>query len=332
MTNRRTFIAGLGAATAWPLAARGQQNDRMRHVGVFIGTTTASRVDNLSQDPRTVAFREAVAKLGWIEGRNIAFEYVQAPSEPERIQAAAVDLVARAPDAIIASAIATGPLQQATQIIPIVSVGVPDPVAQGYVTSLARPGGNITGFSYFELSVAQKRLQLLKEIDPRIQSVGFIYDPVNPVWRGLLTELEGAAPTFGVQVQPLSVRTAADIERAFDALAQRSRPGLLMAGSPTTNNNPELISTLAARHGVPAVYSFRFFVLSGGLASYGVDIVDPYRRAASYIDRILKGEKPADLPFQQTTKLELVINLKTAKALGLTLPPTMLTLADEIIE
>jgi putative ABC transport system substrate-binding protein len=333
--NRRDFITLLGGAAAWPVAARAQQPERMRQVGVFIGTTdslTASGASDLSEDPRVLAFREGLGKLGWMEGRNVRFEYARTDSDPNRIRAAAAELVARAPHAIIGSAIATGPLQQATRVIPIVSVGVPDPIAQGYVASLARPGGNITGFSYFELSVGAKRLQLLKEIAPSVMRVAFLYDPVNPAWQGLLAEVEAAARAIGVEVHAIGVRTPGDIGRAFDALSLAPNAGLLMAGGPATNNNSDLISALAARHGIAAVYSFRFFVTGGGLASYGVDIVDPYRRAASYIDRILRGDKPADLPFQQATKLELAINLKTAKALGLTISPNLLATADEVIE
>jgi putative tryptophan/tyrosine transport system substrate-binding protein len=330
--RRREFITLLGGAAAWPLTAHAQPRERVKRVGVFFGTDAGGAPFDPLADSRLVAFREELQKLGWIEGRNIRLEYRASSNDPKQIDAVAKELVALQPDMIISSAVGTGHLHRATSTVPIVSVGVPDLVAAGYVESLARPGGNITGVAYFDLSVMSKRLQLLKDIAPRVSHVTLIYDPANPAWTGLLAELEAAAPSFGVRVRAVAVRNAGEIEEALQRLGGEPNGGLMMAGGPATNQNAELICTLATRHGIPGVYSFRFFVTSGGLVSYGVDFVEPYRRAATYVDRILKGERAADLPVQQATKFELAINLKTAKTLNVTIPPGILAVADEVIE
>jgi putative ABC transport system substrate-binding protein len=329
--KRREFIALVGGAVvAWPGAASAQQPDRVRRIGVLIGGGSESDPEFAS---RVAAFRGGLQKLGWAEGRNVLIDYRWAAGDTDRLRANAAELVGMAPDAIFAggtAALAT--LHQATRTVPIVFAQVADPVAQGFVTSLARPSGNITGFANYEFGVAAKHLELLKQIAPPVARVVFMYDPVNPAWPGYLSEIEAAAPSLGVQVSGAAVHDAADIERAFDALAHGPNGGLIALTSPIVQSHRELIIALAARHRLPTVYGYRFFVADGGLASYGVDNIELYGRAAAYVDRILKGERPGDLPVQFSTKFELVINLKTAKALGLEIAPTFLLRADELIE
>jgi putative ABC transport system substrate-binding protein len=269
-------------------------------------------------------------KLGWTEGRNLQIEYRWGSGD---LQKAAAELVASSPDVIFANG--TQPvaaLQQATRSVPIIFAQVADPVSGGFVDSLAKPGGNITGFTNIDYGMAAKWVELLKEIAPYVTHVGVIRDPTNTASIGLLAAIQSAARTLGLEVSPLGGRDAGDIERTVTEFAGGSNRGLIASAIPFTANNRDLIISLASRHRLPAVYGFRFFVADGGLISYGADPYDQNRQAAGYVDRILKGEKPADLPVQSATKYELVINLKTAKALGLTVPPSLLSRADEIIE
>ena len=328
--NRREFITLLGsAAAAWPLAARAQQKERVRRIGVL---NTFAAEDPEGQ-ARIGAFLQGLQEWGWAVGRNVRIEYRWAAGDAERIRKYAAELVALAPDVILAAGGAVvAPLLQATSTVPIVFAQTPDPVGAGFVASLARPGGNATGFTIFEYGISGKWVELLKEIAPRVTRVAVLRDPAISSGTGQLGAIQSVAPSFGVELSPLNMRDAPEIERAVTAFAQSSNGGLLVTGSALATVHRDLIITLAARHRLPAVYPVRFFVSSGGLISYGPDSVDPYRRAAAYVDRILKGEKPADLPVQAPTKYELVINLKTAKALGLTVPETLLARADEVIE
>jgi putative ABC transport system substrate-binding protein len=325
--ERRAFITLLGgAAAAWPLSARAQQSGQMRRIGVLMPYAR----DDPEAQARITAFVQGLQKLGWTEGRNLQLEY---RGDSGDLQKAAAELVALSPDVIFASTTpAVAALQQATRSVPIVFANVGDPVGGGFVDSLAKPGGNITGFAVFDYDMGAKWVELLKEIAPNVTNVGVIRDPTNAASIGLLGVIQSAARSFRLEVSPLGGRDARDIERTVTAFADGSNRGLITVGSPLLANNRDLIISLAARHQLPAVYSFRFFVTEGGLISYGSDTVDPSRQAAGYVDRILKGEKPADLPVQGATKFELVINLKTAKALGLTVPPSLLSRADEIIE
>jgi putative tryptophan/tyrosine transport system substrate-binding protein len=325
--KRREFITLLGGATvAWPLAARAQQSGQMRRVGVL----TALAKDNSEGQARITAFVQGLQKLGWTEGRNLQIEYRWGSGD---LQKAAAELVALSPDVIFTTNTpAVAALQQATRSVPIVFAQVTDPVSGGYVASLAKPGGNITGFTVNDYGIAAKWVELLKEIAPYVTHVGVIRDPTTTVGIGQLGAIQSAAQTFGLEVSPLGGRDAGDIERTVTEFAGGSNRGLITVQSPLLVNNRDLIISLAARHRLPAVYPFRFWVAAGGLISYGPDSVDPSRQAAGYVDRILKGEKPADLPVQSATKYELVINLKAAKAIGLTVPPSLLSRADEIIE
>jgi putative tryptophan/tyrosine transport system substrate-binding protein len=324
--RRREFITLLGSAAAWPLAARAQQGERMRRIGVLM---------NLSEDDpeaqRLVAtFREGLAQLGWTEGRNLRIDYRWSAGDIERIRRYAAELVALGPDAILAySGSVMGPLQQVSSTVPIVFVEVIDPVGAGFVTSLARPGGNATGL--FEFGISGKWLELLKQISTGITKAVVIRQPSSPGGGGQLGAIQAVAPSFGVEVTPVGLRDAGEIERAV-AVAHDTKGGLIVTVSPLATVHRDLIVSLAARYRVPAVYPLRYFAASGGLISYGPDRLEPYRRAPGYVDRILKGERPADLPVQAPTKYELVINLKTAKTLGLDLPPTLLARADEAIE
>jgi putative ABC transport system substrate-binding protein len=326
--RRREFIALLGGATvAWPLALRAQQSGQVRRIGVLMGLAR----DNPEGQARIAAFVQGLQKLGWTEGRNLHIEYRWDTGGD--LQKAAAELVALSPDAIFASTTpALAALQQATRSVPVVFAQVSDPVSGGFVASLAKPGGNITGFAVFDYVMGAKWLELLKEIAPYATHVGVIRDPTNTVNIGQLAAVQSAALALGLEVSPLGGRDASDIQQTVTDFAGGSNRGLITTGSPLASNNRDLIISLAARHRLPAVYPFRFFVADGGLISYGSDSVDPSRQAAGYVDRILKGEKPADLPVQGPTKFELVINLKTAKALGLAVPSSLLSRADEIIE
>ena len=328
--RRREFIAGLGgAAAAWPLAAGAQQGERMRRVGVL--TNLAS--DDSEAQVRNTAFAHALAQLGWVVGQNLQIEHRWAAGDAERIRTYAAELIALTPDVMLATGAAgVAPLLQATRTVPIVFVLVPDPVGAGFVDSLARPGGNATGFVQFEYGISGKWLELLKEIAPGITRVAVLRDAAIAAGQGQVAAIQAVAPSFGVEVTPINVRNIGEIERAVAAFARASREGLIVTASALTLFHRDLIVALAARYKLPTVYVQRHFVASGGLISYGADVVDQYRRAANYVDRILKGEKPADLPVQAPTKFELAINLKTAKALGLEIPPTLLARADEVIE
>ena len=327
--RRREFIFTLGgAAAAWPLAARAQQGERMRRIGVLM---------NLSEnDPEAqglvAAFREGLAQLGWIDGRNVRIDYRWSAGDLDRIRRYAAELVALPPEVILAYGGSTvGPLQQVTRTVPIVFVEVIDPVGAGFVMGLARPGGNTTGFSLFEFGIAGKWLELLKQITPHMTRAVVIRDPSSPGGGGQVGAIQALAPSLRVEVTSVGLRDAGEIERAV-TVAREANGGLIVTVSPLATVNRELIITLAAQHRVPAVYPLRYFATSGGLISYGPERLEPYRRAPSYVDRILKGEKAADLPVQAPTKYELVVNLKTAKALGLEVPATLLARADEVIE
>jgi putative ABC transport system substrate-binding protein len=327
--GRRELIAALGGAAAWPLATRAQQPERMRRIGVLV---------NLAEhDPegqaRVGAFRDGLQQLGWTVGRNVRIDTRSGGADADRARRYAAELLALGPDVILAVGAPTVlALQQATSTVPIVFVNVIDPVGAGFVESLARPGGNSTGFINFEFGISGKWLELLKEIAPRVTRVAVLRDLGLAAGSGQLGAIQAVAPSFGVELSPVGVRDAGDIERAVTAFARASSGGLIVTPSGLAALHREMIIALAARHRLPAVYGFRFYVTSGGLMSYGPDAIDQSRRAAGYVDRILKGEKPGDLPVQTPTKYELVINLKTAKALGLEVPPTLLSRADEVIE
>jgi putative ABC transport system substrate-binding protein len=330
MIRRREFIAGLGSAVAWPAVAQAQQRERMRRVGVLMNLP--------ADDPLTLiriaAFHQGLQELGWTIGRNVQIEYRWNPvGVADRDRRYAEELVALAPDALLASGASAYPLQQTTSTVPIVFANVVDPVGGGLVASLARPGGNLTGFMTVEYGISGKWLALLKQIAPHVTRGAVLRDPSNPVAIGQLAAIQAVAPSFGVELSPLNVSASADdIERAISKFARTANGGLIMVVGSQGTVHRELIVALAARHRLPAVYPYRYFVTGGGLISYGPDEVDQYRRAAGYVDRILKGEKPADLPVQAPTKYETVLNLKTAKVLGLSIPPTLLALADEVIE
>ena len=327
--NRREFIRLVGgAAAAWPLAARAQQGERMRRVGALMPQTA----DDPQGQARIAAFLRELQQLGWTDGRNVRIDARWSATDAELIRKSAMELVALAPDVILASTTAAvGPLVQATRTVPIVFAVVADPVGAGIVDSLARPGGNATGFSTFEYGVGPKWLELLKEIRPGVTRAAVLRDPAVSAGLGLFGAIQGAAPSLGMEVIPVNVRDAAEIEHAIAAFAPTPNGGLIVtAGSALTHR--ELIITLAARHRLLTVYPDEIFVTDGGLIAYGPDRVDQYQQAASYVDRILKGEKPADLPVQAPTRYELAVNLKTAKALGLIIPDTILARADEVIE
>jgi putative tryptophan/tyrosine transport system substrate-binding protein len=330
--RRRDFIAGLGGAAAWPLAAHGQQSDRMRRIGILQLGSSRTAVRSVGQI-QLEAFKRGLAELGWIEGRNIRFEERWADDNLQLLPIYAAELARLTPDAIFVSNSPTlREMRQATSEIPIVFAAVADPVGQGFVSSLALPGGNITGFVSREFGLATKTLELLKKVAPAVEHVAFLYDPQQPAAVGIWAEIEAAAPLLGMQPSKVPVRTAGEIETAIPALARASNSGVYVLASPATDLHRELIATLAQRHRLPVVHEFRYFVEVGGLASYGPDDDDLSRRAASYVDRILRGEKPRDLPVQLPTKFQLVINLKAAKALGLEIPPGILAIADEVIE
>ena len=330
--KRREFITLLGgAAAAWPLKARAQQGERMRRIGVL--TAGTGLWDDPDGEARSAAFLQGLQQLGWTDGRNMHIDYRLGAGDADNMRKYAAELVALAPDVILASGTATmAPLLQATRTVPIVFAQVTDPVGAGFVDSLARPGGNATGFLLFEYSISGKWLELLKEIAPHVSWVGVIRDPAQTAGTGQFAVIQSVAPSVGMEVSAINVRDAPEIERSVAAFARSANGGLIVTASALSVVHRDLIVTLAARHKLPAVYYRRLYATGGGLISYGPDVVEQNRRAASYVDRILKGEKPADLPVQAPTKYELVINLKTAKALGLTVPPSMLGRADEVIE
>ena len=327
--NRREFITLLGCAAAWPLAAHAQQGDRMRRIGVLLPVAT----DDAEFQTRVGAFLQALQQLDWTIERNVEIDIRWATANADAIRRHAAELAALAPDVILAHGAPTlGPLLQVTRTVPIVFPVASDPVAAGFVESLARPGGNATGFMDWEYGMAVKWPELLKQIAPSVTRVAVLRDPTIPTGPAQFGVIQAVAPSLGMDVVPINVRDVPEIERALAAFARSSNGSLIVTPSGFASVSRDLIITLAARHRLPAVYFGRYFVNSGGLISYGNDIVDQYRRAAGYVDRILRGEKPADLPVQAPTKYELVINLKTAKALGLEIPPTVLARADEVIE
>ena len=329
--KRREFITLLGgaAAAAWPLAARAQQGERMRRIGVLMTFTAGDPVGQA----RFAAFLQELQQLGRTDGRNVHIDTRWAGSNANDIRRHATELAALAPDVILANgSAATGPLLQATRTVPIVFAVVADPVGAGFVDSLSRPGGNATGFSFFEYGIGAKWLELLKQIEPRVTRVAVIRDPALPSGIGQFGAIQSVAPSLGVEVSPVNVRDAGAVERAVTAFARPSNGGLIVTGMGLPAALRDLIVTLAASHRLPAIYFERQFVTVGGLISYGPDGADEFRRAAGYVDRILKGDKPADLPVQAPVKYHLVINLKAAKALGLTVPDKLLIAADEVIE
>jgi putative tryptophan/tyrosine transport system substrate-binding protein len=331
MIRRREFITLLGGAAAgWPLAVRAQQVGRMRRVGVFMNLAS----DDAEAQSRNAAFLQGLQELGWSVGRNLRIDYRWGANnlDPDRMRRDAADLLALAPDVVLAT---TAPivvaLQQASRTVPIAFVGVIDPVGAGLVASLARPGGNATGYTMFEYGISAKWLELLKEISPGVKRVAVLRE-LTVAGIGQLAAMQTAAPSFGVELQPIDVSGAAEMERALADIARAPSGGLVVPLSTSAIGHRALIIALAARHRLPAIYPSRLDATGGGLISYGPDGLDQYRRVAGYVDRILNADKPANLPVQNPTKYELVINLTTAKALGLELPPTLLARADEVIE
>jgi putative tryptophan/tyrosine transport system substrate-binding protein len=327
--KRREFITLVGGALAWPLNARAQQPERMRRIGVLLGFAA----DDPESPVRMGAFLQGLQQLGWTDGRNVRIDTRWGAGDVELTRKYVAELIELAPDVILASGNSTvAPLLQATRVVPIVFPILIDPVGAGFVDSLARPGDNATGFILFEYGIAAKWLELLKQIAPGVTRAAVIRDPALASGIGQFGAIQSVAPSLGLEISPVNVLNAGEIERAVAAFARSSNSGLIVTGSALAVVHRDLIIALAARHKLPTVYFGRDFVAGGGLISYGPNIGDQFRRAAGYVDRILKGEKPADLPVQAPTKYELVINLKTAKALGLTVPPTLLTIADEVIE
>jgi putative tryptophan/tyrosine transport system substrate-binding protein len=326
---RRKFLATLGgAAAAWPLAARAQQTERMRRIGALL-PVPANDAEGRS---RLTTFAQALQQLGWTVGQNIHIDYRWGDGTADTMRKNAAELVALAPDVILAvGSEAVAPLLQATRTVPIVFTTVADPVGAGYVDSLARPGGNTTGFTIYEYSISGKWLELLKEIAPRVTRAAVLRDPAIAAGPGQFAAIQAGAASLGVELRPVEVRDAGEIERAITVFAQSPNSGLVVTGSAGALFHRGLIVALAARHRLPAIYPARYWA-ADGLISYGPDFLDQLRRAAGYVDRILKGEKPGDLPVQAPTKYELVINLKTAKAIGLEVPSTLLARADEVIE
>jgi ABC-type uncharacterized transport system substrate-binding protein len=328
--RRREFISLLGgAAVAWPLAVYAQQGERVRQIGVL----TTNAADDVDAQARHAAFLQGLQHLGWTEGRNVRVDARWAAGSTADTRRYARELAALAPDVILATgSSAVAPLLEATTTVSIVFVIVPDPVGAGFVDSLSRPGGNATGFMQFEYSLSAKWPELLKQIMPHATRAAVLRDAAITAGIGQFAVIQSVAPSLGVEVSPINVRDAREIERAVAAFARSANGGLIVTAGPLTALHRELIMTLAARYKLPTVYPNRDYPAGGGLISYGPDLVDQFRRAASYVDRILKGEKPADLPVQAPTKYDLVINLKTAKALGIDVPPTLLARADEVIE
>src|SRR5262245_16520530 len=328
--KRRDFITLLGGAATWPLAARAQPGERIRRIAIL---NTVPAEDQHGQE-RVGAFLQALAQAGWIIGGNLRVEQRWSiPVDVDAMRKSAADLVGLAPEVILATGgVAVGPLLQVSRSVPIVFCNAADPVGAGFVASLAQPGGNVTGFTQFEYGISVKWLELLKQVAPGVTRVGVLRDPAQASGIGQFAAIQGAAPGFGVELSPLGVSSSAEIERAVTAFARSPHDGLIVTSGSLTTTYRESIAAVAAKLKLPAVTPARFFMIDGTLISYGPDRIDPYRRAAGYVDRILKGEKPADLPVQAPTKFELVVNLKTAKALGLRMPESLLARADEVIE
>ena len=329
MIPRREFITLLGGAAVWPVAAPAQQPNSVRRIGALMPLAG----DDPVGQARVAAFLQGLRESSWTNGGNLRIDYRWSTGDDDRIRRDSAELVALAPDVILATgSAAVGALLRLTRTIPIVFPIAIDPVGAGFVESLARPGGNTTGFIFFEYGLSGKWIELLKEIAPRVTRAAIFRDTTIAAGSGQLGAIQSVAPSLGVELNPLGVRDVGEIERAIVSFARAPNSGLIVTGSPLALIHRDLIVTLATQHKLPAVYYDRVFITAGGLISYGPDILDQYRRAAGYVDRILKGEKPADLPVQAPTKYELVINLKTAKALGLDIPPTLLARADEVIE
>jgi putative ABC transport system substrate-binding protein len=328
--RRRNFIAGLASTTAaWPLAARAQQPERVRRIG-FLSPTAEN---DLEVQTWVGEFTQRLQELGWTDGRNVRIDFRFGRADAMRLSTLATELVEEHPDVIIAiGSPSAAALRQQSLSLPIVFVQVVDPVSVGFVTNLARPEGNITGFTNFEFSVGGKWLQLLKQCAPTISRIAVVFDPANPSWTIFLRSIESAAPSFGVQLTPAGVRDPAEIKQRVAAFAREPNGAVVVFPSPVANQYRESIITAAAEQRLPATYPYRFYTVDGGLMSYGASLLEFYRGAASYVDRILKGAKVAELPVQQPTKYDLVINLKTAKSLGLTIPPGVMAIADEVIE
>jgi len=326
--RRREFIALVGSAAAWPFAARAQEGERRRLIGVLMYVPA----DDPEGQARLAALAQALKQLGWSDDRNLQIDTRWANADDIRRHAA--ELAALAPDVLVAGngTATVTPLLQATRTVPIVFVNVIDPVGAGFVASLAQPGGNATGFTIFEYGMSGKWLELLKQIAPRVTRAAVLRDPAVASGIGQFGGVQAVAPSLGVELSPVDVRDVGEIERAVTAFARSSNGGLIVTGSALALVHQDPIISLANRHRLPAVYWNRRFVTGGGLISYGPDTIDPFRRAAGYVDRILKGARPADLPVQAPTKYELVVNMKTAKALGIEVPPTLLARADEVIE
>ena len=328
---RRREVIGLvgGAVAVWPLSSRSQQSDRKRKIGVLAGIAA----DDREGTARLAAFSQGLQQLGWTEGRNLDIEYRWAGGSRADLHKFAAELVALAPDVILATGgTSLGALLEVTRVVPIVFTIVPDPVGSGFVESLARPGGNATGFLQFEYTLSGKWLELLKQIVPQLTQAAVLWDPTNPPGIGQFAVIQSVAPALGVEVSPVSVVNPAEIERRVAAFARSSNGGLIVTASAMAVLHRDVIITVAANHKLPAVYFARQFITAGGLISYGSDWIDQHRRAATYVDRILKGEKPADLPVQAPTAYELVVNARTAKALGITIPSSVLARAAEVVE
>jgi putative ABC transport system substrate-binding protein len=327
--KRRQLIALLAGTAAWPLVARAQQLERMRRIGVL----SALAADDPEGQARIAAFLRELQQLGWSEGRNIQIEYRWGTGDADRIRRDAAELVAFEPDVILAAGgRVIVPLREVVRTVPIVFTQTADPVGAGFVESLARPGGNTTGFTISDYGMSGKWLEVLKQVAPRLTRAGVLRDATVPAGTGQWGAIQAVAPSLGVDLSPIDVRDAREIERAVSEFAHGPDRGLIVTTAALAIRHRDLIIALANQHRLPTIYPFRFYAIDGGLISYGADSIDPHRRAGNYVDRILKGEKPADLPVQAPTKYELVINLKTAKALGIAVPPTLLVRADEVIE
>ena len=327
--GRRQFITLLGGAAAWPLSAYGQQPQKLQRVGVLM----TRNAEDSEEQARLTAILQGLQERGWTDGRNVRIDIRWSAGDPDRRRRYAAELVALAPDVIIAdTSTPLAALLQETQTVPIVFAGVIDPISAGFVASLARPGGNATGFTSFDYGTSGKWLEVLKEIAPRITQVAVLRDPTIAAGIGQMAAIQAVAPALGVELIPLGVRDAAEIQRGITTFARGSNRGLVVTAGPAAATYRDLLVELAAQHDLPTIYPFKFYLGGGGLISYGPDTIAPFRQVAGYVDRILKGEKPANMPVQAPTKYELVINLKTAKALGLAVPPTLLARADEVIE
>jgi putative ABC transport system substrate-binding protein len=327
--RRREFITLVASAAAWPVAALAQQPNRMRRIGVLMSLAE----DDRQGQARLAAFVHGLQELGWTDGRNVRIHIRWAAGDLNASRKYAAELVALAPDVILASGgSVVGPMLQATSTVPVVFTQTPDPVGAGFVASLAHPGGNATGFVIWEYGMGAKWLELLKQIAPRVERAAVLRNPLTPQGIGQFGAIQSVAPSLGVEISPINMHDVGEVERDVAAFAENSNGALIVTGSGFAIVHRKLIITLAARYKLPAIYPLRTFVRAGGMISYGADAIDPHRRAAAYVDRILKGEKAAELPVQAPTKFDLTINLKTAKALGLTVPPTLLARADEVIE